>query len=205
MIRINNLHIQFEKELIYQDFSLAIKKGEHIAITGDSGKGKSTLLNLLAGFIPNFKGDVTIGELKLNATNIKNIRKLIAWVPQETSLYFPKVRDLLMAPFGLDINKKQKPSKEEIFDILTIFNLSEDLLEKKTKEISGGQKQRILLASAILTKKKLLLLDEPTSALDSGVKKKITDYILSLQDTTIITATHDDYWIEKSDTIVHLD
>jgi putative ABC transport system ATP-binding protein len=204
MITISNLYLQFQKELIFKDFSLKVSKGERLSIVGDSGKGKSTLLHLLLGFVPDFKGDVNISTLQLNAKNIKNIRKQIAWLPQEIALNFQTVEQLFMAPFDLEINKKHLPIQKEIATIFRAFDLSEDLLKKKTKEISGGQKQRILLASIFLTKKPIILLDEPTSALDTAVKKKITDYVMA-QNRTIITATHDDYWIEKSDRIIHLD
>jgi len=177
MITISNLYLQFQKELIFKDFSLKVSKGERLSIVGDSGKGKSTLLHLLLGFVPDFKGDVNISTLQLNAKNIKNIRKQIAWLPQEIALNFQTVEQLFMAPFDLEINKKHLPIQKEIATIFRAFDLSEDLLKKKTKEISGGQKQRILLASIFLTKKPIILLDEPTSALDTAVKKKITDYV----------------------------
>ncbi len=204
MIKIKNLNISFNKEVIYKDFSLTLKNGEKLAIIGESGKGKSTLLNVLVGFIPDFKGEVTIAGIDLNTENINEIRKITTWLPQETALNFKTVEELFFAPFQFDINKEVKPSEEEIDEIWNAFELSKDLFTKKVKEISGGQKQRIILASCILLKKPLLLLDEPTSALDQKIKKKVTDYILNKKDLTVITSTHDAYWIEKSDKVIHL-
>jgi len=203
MITISNLQLRFKEEHIYKNFSLSVQKGEHIAISGDSGKGKSTLLHLLLGFIPDFKGNINIAGIPLTAKNIKAIRKKIAWLPQEIALNFQTVEELFMASFALEINKAHKPSLQEIANIFNTFELSESLLKKDIKEISGGQKQRILLASTLLTKKPIVLLDEPSSALDSKIKKKITDYIMA-QDITIIAATHDDYWVAKSDKTIHL-
>ncbi|PVX50855.1 ABC transporter family protein [Balneicella halophila] len=102
------------------------------------------------------------------------------------------------------MNKKQKPTKEEVSDILKEFELTEELLSKKVNEISVGQKQRIILASCLLLKKPLLLIDEPTSALDTAIKKKVTDYILSQDELTILAVTHNNYWMDKSDHIVEI-
>ena len=66
MIRIENLSVKFNDQQIFKDFSFHIKKGEKIALAGESGKGKSTLLNVLAGFIPKFSGSVFIDDIKLN-------------------------------------------------------------------------------------------------------------------------------------------
>ena len=133
-----------------------------------------------------------------------NLPKDIAWLPQETALNFKTVNELFFASFEFVLNKNLKPTKQEVSNIFNEFELSKNLLTKKIKEISGGQKQRIILASCLLLKKTLLLIDEPTSALDENIKKKVTDYILSKNNLTVIAATHDKYWIEKSDLVVEL-
>ncbi len=205
MIQIQNLFITFGNEHIYEDFSLNIKKGEKIAISGESGKGKSTFLNLLTGFISDFEGDVFVDGLELNPKNIYNIRKKYAWLPQETALNMQSVKDLFFTPFNFSLNKEKRPEQKQIDDIFTAFSLDESILDKKVKEISGGQKQRVLLASCVLQKKAILLLDEPSSALDKRIKKRVTDHILGLKNTTIIAVTHDEYWMKCSDKVISLD
>lgn len=204
MIKIKNLNINYQKEVIYNDFNLVLKKGEKLAITGKSGSGKSTLLNLLAGFIPDFKGQVSVNNIVLNSETINEIRKLISWLPQEVVLKFSSVSELFFAPFEFALNKDAKPSKQDIDHIFYTLELSTSLLSKDIKEISGGQKQRIVLASCLLLNKPILLVDEPTSALDYSIKKKVTDFILNKNDLTVIAATHDNYWAENSDKVVHL-
>lgn len=204
MLEISNLKIEFNNEIIFNNFSYSIKKGDKVAVIGKSGKGKSTLLNLLAGFIPDFDGKVKINGMSLNYENISEIRKQIAWLPQETALNFKTVNELFFAPFEFELNKILKPSDKEIKTIFDELELSINLLKKKTKEISGGQKQRIILASCLLLNKPLLLIDEPTSALDEHIKKKVTDYVLGKDYLTVIAATHDDYWIGKSDRVIKL-
>jgi len=204
MIEISHLSLNFKNEIIFNDFSLIINKGEKIAFTGESGKGKTTFLNILAGFIPDYNGNISIFGQELNAENISEIRKNIAWLPQDISLSVKTVRELFFEPFEFVLNKNLKPSPEKVSQIFSEFELSEDLLNKKTNEISGGQKQRIILASCLLLKKPLLLVDEPTSALDEKIKHKITDYILNKKELTVIAATHDDYWIKSSDKVIEL-
>ncbi len=204
MIEIKNLNISFNDEVIFNNFSLSLKKGEKLALTGKSGKGKSTLLNLLGGFIPNFEGEVSVNGIVLNRQNINEIRKITAWLPQEFAFNFETVNELLFAPFGFALNREKTPDKEQVLKILDSFEISETLLSKKVKEISGGQKQRIILASCMLLQKPVLLFDEPTSALDESIKQRVSNYILSRKDLTVIAASHDKYWIENSDLVIQL-
>jgi ABC-type bacteriocin/lantibiotic exporter with double-glycine peptidase domain len=204
MIKIDNLNVSFNDEKIYNNFSLNIKHGEKITIVGESGSGKSTLLNILSGFISEFTGKIVIKDMLLSPININKIRALTAWLPQNTFIQFQTVNEMFFLPFRFNLNKNNTPSKNEIDTIFDIFELPVSILKKHSKDISGGQRQRILLASCLLLKKPILLLDEPTSALSNNVKHKITDYILSNKDTTIISASHDNYWIDKSDRIIEL-
>ncbi len=204
MIEIRNLNISFNNEVIFNNFSLSLKKGEKLALTGKSGKGKSTLLNLLGGFIPNFEGEVSVNGIVLNRHSINEIRKITAWLPQEFAFNFETVNELLFAPFGFALNKEKTPDKEQVLKILDSFEISKTLLSKKVKEISGGQKQRIILASCMLLQKPVLLFDEPTSALDESIKQRVSNYILSRKNLTVIAASHDKYWIENSDSVIQL-
>ncbi|MCP4522259.1 MAG: ATP-binding cassette domain-containing protein [Cytophagales bacterium] len=203
MIQVKGLEIEYDGETYFQNFDFSVEKGEKLAIIGESGTGKSTLLHLLAGFIPAFGGTAKIDGLTLTPENISKIRQKIAYLPQDIGLNMSSVEDMFFTPFEFELNKDKRPSSAEVEKIFEEFGLGMNLLSKKVNEISGGQKQRVLLASCLLLKKEIILLDEPTSALDKNIREKITNYILA-QQATVITVTHDDYWIEKSDRTLHI-
>lgn len=198
-----NLAFSYEKEKVFSNLSFTVQAGENIALTGPSGRGKSTLLNILAGFLPDYQGRLELFGMALNAENIRKIRNKIAWLPQETALTFSSVREALTGVFEFKENAASKPDADTIASILQKFELPENIMQKAFSELSGGQRQRILLASAFLSQKPLIILDEPSSALDEALKQKVTDTVLQ-HDATVLASIHDPYWINKSDRIIKL-
>ncbi len=204
-IEINDLYVQYKDIILFNGLNAKISKNEKVAIVGESGSGKTTLLNVLLGFYPEFKGRIIIDNKELNAINIHEIRKKTALVPQELNFnVFPSVKKVFYRPFEFKINKHLYPSEEKVKEIFEIFELDIKLLNHSIQEISGGQKQRIVLAGGVLLKKPFLFLDEPTSALNTTIKKKITDYLMQLKNTTLIAATHDEYFIKKAEKIIRI-
>jgi ABC-type bacteriocin/lantibiotic exporter with double-glycine peptidase domain len=203
IIKCEHLAFSYENEKVFTDLSFMLNAGEKIALTGPSGRGKSTLLNILAGFLPDFQGRLELFGMTLNSENIREIRKKIAWLPQETALTFSSTREALTGVFVFKENAASKPDADAIAEILQKFELPENILQKDFSELSGGQRQRILLASAFLSQKPLIILDEPSSALDEVLKQKVTDTVLQ-HDATVLASIHDPYWINKSDRIINL-
>lgn len=204
MIQIENLSVSYGDEQVISNLSFAAKEGDKIALSGPSGSGKSSILNLLMGFVYPFSGRVAVNGIDLNEQNIDAIRQQISWLPQELSLKIDTVEELFFYPYTFRANKHLRPSSAEIEKIFDDLRLDVSLLKKSLSEISGGQKQRVALASVLLLKKGILLLDEPTSALDAESRGAIINLIKRLDGVTVVASTHDEEWLAAMDTVINL-
>lgn len=178
-----------------RDVNLEVEQSEYIAIMGESGSGKTSLLNIIASF-----DKATSGSVKLNGINIEQLKEKnladfrkdnLGFVFQDFNLLDTfNIKDNILLP--LVLNKESYKSMTEKLNEITKTLGIKDVLNKYPYQISGGQKQRAAVARAVITKPKLLLADEPTGALDS----KSTDVLLDVFDKinkngqTIIMVTH---------------
>ena len=199
MIQFNNTYFEYDEKPLISGFSVNIARGEKVVIYGPSGSGKSTLVHAILGFVQATQGEIIVNNLPLSPDTITEIRQLTSWLPQDISLPYNTVRDMVLAPFEFKANHSHKPSDQEILAEFDKLGLEHNLLEKGITEISGGQKQRILLLTTVLLRKPILLLDEPTSALDAQSVDLVINYLKSLTDTTIIAISHDQKLINALD------
>ena len=199
MIQFNNTYFEYDEKPLISGFSVNIARGEKVVIYGPSGSGKSTLVHAILGFVQATQGEIMVNNLPLSPDTITEIRQLTSWLPQDISLPYNTVRDMVLAPFEFKANHSRKPSDQEILAEFDKLGLEHNLLEKGITEISGGQKQRILLLTTVLLRKPILLLDEPTSALDAQSVDLVINYLKSLTDTTIIAISHDQKLINALD------
>ena len=193
-------------EKILKNINLTVKKGETVAFVGNSGGGKSTLVNLIPRFF-----DVSNGSIKIDGTDIRNydiksLRKAIGIVPQETFLFAGTI--LSNIRYG-----RQNATREEIAEAAMQANAHEFIeslpdgydteIGERGVKLSGGQKQRIAIARAILENPQILILDEATSALDNESEKLVQDALEKLMKgkTTFVIA-HRLTTIENSNKIV---
>jgi putative ABC transport system ATP-binding protein len=199
VIKIENVSVQYQHETPVRNLSFVVNKGEKVCLTGPSGCGKSTLLNAIPGFVPLAEGNIEVDNLPLTVGNCPQIRQKIAWLPQELNLELDTVKNLLLYPFAFKENKKNIPDRKTVLQLFEKLLLDENVYDKSLAEISGGQKQRVAIVSVLLLKKSVMLLDEPSSALDDEATEVLADYILSLENTTVISASHDKRWIDRMD------
>ena len=164
------VNFQYGDEVkVLQDFDLRIEKGKMVALVGSSGCGKSTVLKLLCGFYQPQSGIVRIGGNDIFQTSIREMRKQVAYVTQETYL-FPTTlaENIAYGRLGAsqgEIEAAAKAANAHDF-ILSLPKGYQTQVGEWGAKLSGGEKQRIALARAILKDAPILLLDEPTSALD---------------------------------------
>ncbi|MEG1255418.1 ABC transporter ATP-binding protein [Clostridium sp.] len=195
MLRINKLHFKYKNSKVdnIDDFNLDIKKGEIVAILGESGSGKSTMLRIIAGLEQPYKGSITIGgnEVFNEYKFVEPEKRGIGMVFQDYAL-FPHMTVDKNIMFGLkDMNRNQR--EKRMLEMLRLVNLEEHK-NKYPHELSGGQQQRIAIARALAPSPSILLLDEPFSNLDAHLKSKLRTElkdIIQKANITSIFVTHD--------------
>jgi len=177
ILEIKNLNFSYEKQLVLEDISFTVKKGDFLAIIGPNGGGKSTILKLILGLLKPTSGSISLKE------------KDIGYVPQNTNINtnFPiKVWEVVSLGF-----KNSFDTKEKVKDALQKVNMS-NFFDTKISNLSGGQRQRVFIARALFKNPKLLILDEPTASIDVKGQEEIYQLLKELnKEKTIIVVSHD--------------
>jgi ATP-binding cassette subfamily B protein/ATP-binding cassette subfamily C protein len=201
-IVIKNLSFKYDNSNdVLNNISLEIRKGEKVAIIGESGGGKSTLVDLIIGIHKPNSGNIYIDDTLITDANIRSWRSKIGYIPQNIYLFDGTIYDNIV--FGME------PNVEQVSRVLKMANIW-DILEKKDGldtrvgeggiQLSGGQKQRIGIARALYNNPDVLVLDEATSALDTETETKIMDEIYNIgKDKTLIIIAHRLSTIERCD------
>src|SRR4029434_6709578 len=174
-----------------EDVNLEIADREFVVLVGPSGSGKSTTLRMIAGLEEISRGDIYIGDRRVNDVPPKD--RDIAMVFQNYALY-PHMNVFDNMAFGLKLRKYAKAEiKKRVDDAASILGI-EGLLDRKPKALSGGQRQRVAIGRAIVREPKVFLFDEPLSNLDAKVRLESGVELTGLQrelKATMIYVTHD--------------
>lgn len=200
MIEFRDVTFIYDGKPLIEHFTETIETGEKVVLYGSSGTGKSTLLGAIAGFVRPDNGEIAIDGKIMNGESIQLFRQQIAWVPQEFTLPYNTVREMIDAPFLFRINRQKRPSRHKILKEFEKLGLEEILYEKKASEVSGGQRQRIMIVIARLLGKEYTLVDEPTSALDENSIGSLINYIQNFGSSeTVVMVSHDNRFISAFD------
>ncbi len=193
MLRIERATLQFGDRPLLQAFDWQLKVGGMECLTGESGCGKTSLLRAVLGFVPFVAGQIKVDGLRLSAVSVDEIRRRVAYVPQELFLSCEWVGEMVRMLFELKANQGREFSCDRLLEIWEELGLPAELYQYKVSKLSGGQRQRILLSIGILLNKKLLLVDEPTSALDGESARRVAALLRKTADkgTTIGVVSHD--------------
>ncbi len=209
MIKIKNLSKQFDDKIIFSNLNIIIETGECVAITGKSGCGKTTLLNILGLIDTDYKGDVECNGVSFQSLNNNKkqtfIRDNINYLFQNYALIddITVYENLELALYYEKISKVEK--HKIIVDALTSVGLS-DYLNKKVYILSGGEQQRVALARAMIKKGNIILADEPTGNLDEENREIVINNLIEQNKIgkTIIIVTHDPYVAKKCHSIIKI-
>jgi len=192
-ISCRSISFSYDEEIILDDISFVLEKGDFAVITGPSGIGKSTILKLLLGIYEPESGEIVIESALHEETLGRATRGLFAYVPQKNLLFSGTVRENLTVV-------RPEATEEEINHAVYVSCMDEyieqlpdgldTVLGEKGAGISEGQAQRLAIGRAVLGGAPILLLDESTSALDPALEQEVLDRIKKLDDRMCIAVTH---------------
>ena len=187
-IKFENISLSFDKRIVLENLNFTINQGEIIGLLGPNGVGKSTIFNLITGFLKQDFGNIIINKETANNFPIylRSKKFGIGFVPQHGG-YFHELTIIenLKAISEIVIEKKQL-RLSKIDYLISKFEL-DAVRNIKAKHLSGGQRKRLVISLALLSDPKILLLDEPFAALDVMTIRKLQDIIVNLQSEFRIT------------------
>ena len=220
LIRLRNIRMTFDDEVVLNDLNLYINDKEFLTLLGPSGCGKTTTLRIIGGFTTPVSGDVLFDGVRIN--DVPPYRRQINTVFQKYAL-FPHMNVFENVAFGLRMQKRPDPKdpsgkrrvkipeteiRQRVLEMLEVVSLK-GFENRKPDALSGGQQQRVAIARALVNRPKVLLLDEPLGALDLKLRKDMQLELKKIQQQvgiTFIYVTHDqEEALTMSDTIVVMD
>lgn len=194
-INFDNVSFSYKKNSqLLKNLSFKIKKNNIVGIFGESGCGKSTILNLLTGLLSPTNGNILIDEKNLE-NEIDSWQSKIGYIPQDNFLLDDTIKKNIIFSDELEEFDEDKfKTVTSIASLKSFISLQEEGIETKIGDrginISGGQRQRIGIARALYANPEILIFDEATSALDRDTEKEILDNIYSIKDKTIVIISH---------------
>ncbi len=208
-LSLKDIHLCLDGQAVLNGINLEVAAGEHIALVGKSGSGKSSLLDVLAVFHIPTQGRLTMGGKTLDEIGTEQWYRHIAYVTQEVQLLGGSLRDNLLLA-------RPEASEQVLFEVIQAAGLNDlvaklphgldSLIGENGNQISGGERQRLSIARALLHDAPILLLDEFTSALDSQTQAQVLQAIKTFsQGKTVISVAHRLETIEQADKIYEME
>ncbi len=203
----NDVNLHYAQKHALKDISFEVHKGESIALVGNSGGGKSSIVNLLLRFYDVSSGSISFNDSNINAYSLDSLRKSISIVTQRIYIFHDSVA--ANVAYGAEIDEEKVISCLKQANAWEFIQALDEGIHTKINEfgtnLSGGQRQRIAIARAIYRDPKILIFDEATSALDTKSEQEITQALESIsKDKITIIIAHRMKTIENVDKIIVL-
>lgn len=198
----------YEQQLVLNQLSFEIPKGKRVALVGVSGSGKTTITKLLMRFYDVNKGKVLLDNIEIKDIELKALRNLIAWVPQQNFLFNDTIAYNIALSENVDVKKMQMALEmANLQDFISHqSNGIETIVGDNGIKLSGGEQQRIAIARAFYKDAPIVILDEATAHLDSQNENAIQNAIHKLmQDRTVLIIAHRLSTIQSCDKIIVLE
>ncbi|MFB6118327.1 heme ABC transporter ATP-binding protein [Halosegnis sp.] len=194
MIHVDGVSVDRGGVRVLSEVSLAVERGEFVALVGPNGAGKSTLLEVMGGLLSPTTGTVTVADRALAALSAKETARLVASVPQDTSFGFEftveQVVEMGRTPYRRRLRRQADPEGPARVAAALERTETAAYADRSVETLSGGEKQRVLLARALAQDAPVLLLDEPTASLDINHQVQTLELVAGL-DETVVAAIHD--------------
>ena len=201
MLEVKKLKKKFGSNVVLNDISFNVSKGDITSIVGPSGSGKSTLLRCLNLIEKPSSGDIIFEGISLigKKTNLSLLRQKMGMVFQQFNLFphLTVIDNITLAPVKLKL-MNEVTARKKAFELLNTINLK-DKAEHYPNELSGGQKQRVAIIRTLIMEPDIILFDEPTSALDPEMIGEVLDLIKKVADTgkTMVIVSHEMNFVKK--------
>lgn len=205
-IAAQSIDFEYENTKVFKDFSLTIPAGQKVGLVGRSGAGKTTFVSLLLRHFDVQQGEIKIDGQSIYQVTLESLRRAIAFVPQDTSLFHRTIRENISysnpKSSDAEVEHAAKLAQADGF-IKKLPNGYDTLVGERGVKLSGGQRQRIAIARAFLKNAPILVLDEATSSLDSESEHAIQVSLEKLmKDRTVIAIAHRLSTLKRMDRIV---
>lgn len=206
LLELRNIRHAYGKQVVVNDLSLTLRKGQIGCLLGPSGCGKTTVLRCIAGFEPISAGEILVNNVVVSNANFCMLpeRRHIGMVFQDYAL-FPHLT--VAANIGFGLHRMQKTERDSrVAELLQTVGLA-DTAAKYPHELSGGQQQRVAIARALAQQPSILLADEPTGNLDSKSGAEVMGILRNLhreRGLTVVMVTHDPKVAAQAQRIIHI-
>lgn len=201
MLEVKKLKKKFGSNVVLNDISFNVSKGDIISIVGPSGSGKSTLLRCLNLIEKPSSGDIIFEGISLigKKTDLSLLRQKMGMVFQQFNLFphLTVIDNITLVPVKLKL-MNEVTARKKALELLNTINLK-DKAEHYPNELSGGQKQRVAIIRTLIMEPDIILFDEPTSALDPEMIGEVLDLIKKVADTgkTMVIVSHEMNFVKK--------
>ena len=192
-LEFRNIHLKYDQRQIFSGFNLEIEQYDKVLFCAPSGRGKTSLVKMLLGFVVPEAGEIIVDGIRLSGETVNAIRRQISYVSQDADIPKGLVSEVFATVFKFPVNRHLNYQEAVLRQWLETMALPQDTLQKNVDALSGGERQRLALIMGILLDRDIWILDEITTGLDLTLKTKMVELVLSYN-KTILVVSHDDIY-----------